>query len=204
MRRTAYKPVQLTVAAQCGLTVPRTLICNQAAAAREFVSTSTGTVTKMLGSNSLLEPDGRTVAFTRPVGRDDLDDLRGIEVTAHLFQYQVPKAHDVRLVVVGERQFGFAIHAGSAAGRIDFRSDYAALRYEPIPVPTAVADAVTRLMRRLGLVFAAIDFVVTPAGDWVFIGDVNPSGQYGWLEANTGVGLTDAIADLLAAGLPAP
>lgn len=74
------------------------------------------------------------------------------------------------------------------------------LRYEPIEVPHDVAHGVTRLMSILSLMFAAIDFVVGPTGEWVFIGDVNPGGQYGWLEAETGVPLTNCLADLLACG----
>jgi hypothetical protein len=35
----------------------------------------------------------------------------------------------------------------------------------------------------------------------VFIGDVNPGGQYGWLESATGAPLTETLADLLADGV---
>ncbi len=104
---------------------------------------------------------------------------------------------------IGTRQFGFAIHATTDQARLDFRRDYRALHYERIGVPGDVAAGVGALMAELGLAFAAIDFVVRTDGQWVFIGDVNPGGQYGWLEAATGVPLTDALADLLAHG-PVP
>ena len=174
------------------------------AAVHRFVDGAGGpgrVVSKMLGSASMVEPDGRKVAFTRAVDAADLADLRGIEVTAHLFQVAVSKAHDARLVVIGDRQFGFAIYANSDDSRLDFRRDYDSLRYDTIEVPTHVAESVWLLMQRMGLAYAAIDFVVTPDGDWVFIGDLNPGGQYGWLESHTGIGLTDALADLLARGM---
>ena len=158
----------------------------------------------MFGSTSIVEDGGRKVAFTRPVRVEDLDDLAGIETTAHQFQARVaPKAFDARIVVIGVRQFGFAIHATTDQARLDFRRDYQALSYARIDVPDDVAVGVAELMADLRLAFAAIDFVVRPDGSWVFIGDVNPGGQFGWLEAATGAPLTDTLADLLAHG-PAP
>lgn len=55
-------------------------------------------------------------------------------------------------------------------------------------------------MDELGLVYGALDFVVTPDGQWVFL-EVNPGGQFGWLQLYTGLSMTDALADVLAAGV---
>ncbi len=197
-----YKPRQLCAAAQAGLRVPATLVASTKSAVRRFVAAQAGeVVTKMFGSNSITEEAGRKVAFTRRIAPADLADLDGIHLTAHQFQRVIdPKAHDARLVVIGDRQFGFAIHASTPEARLDFRYDYSALRYEPIDIPHDVAQGVSRLMSMLGLMFAATDFVVESTGEWVFIGDLNPGGQYGWLEAQTGVPLTDCLADLLAQG----
>jgi len=106
-------------------------------------------------------------------------------------------------MVIGEHQFGFAIRASTPEAQLDFRRDYHAPSYERVEIPDQASKGVTELMLTLGLMFAAIDFVVEPAGEWVFIGDVNPGGQYGWLQAATDAPLTDCLADLLAAGQPA-
>jgi len=151
-----------------------------------------------------VEDGKRGVAFTRQLDTEDLADLAGVEVTAHQFQQRIdPKAYDARVVVIGEHQFGFAIRASTPEAQLDFRRDYHALSYERVEIPDQVSKGVTELMRTLGLMFAAIDFVVEPAGEWVFIGDVNPGGQYGWLQAATDAPLTDCLADLLSAGQPA-
>ena len=39
------------------------------------------------------------------------------------------KHHEARVIVAGERIFPVLIHAGSAASRMDWRTDYPALRY---------------------------------------------------------------------------
>lgn len=205
-----YKPLQLAVAARCGLSVADTLVTSTPEAVCTFVAehdrgdgAARGVVTKMFASNSIVENGRRAVAFTRPVTTADLRDLAGIDTTAHQFQTRVaPKAFDARIVVIGTHLFGFAIHATSAAARLDFRRDYGALRYDLIDVPDPVARGVTALMATFGLAFAAIDFVVRDDGEWIFIGDVNPGGQFGWLEAETDVPLTEALADLLSHGEP--
>lgn len=188
-----YKPLQLATAARCGLTTPSTLVTNEAGAVRAF-ATGAKTVTKAFGTSAVTEDGVYRVAYTSPVNEDYLLDLAGVDLTAHQYQREVPKAYDARLVVVGGgQQFACAIHSGG----LDFRTDYATNRYERIPVPRDVADGVAALMSQFRLVYAAIDFVVTPSGDWVFIGDMNPGGQYGFL-VPIAEDVTAALADLLA------
>ncbi|NYH77532.1 hypothetical protein FHR84_000846 [Actinopolyspora biskrensis] len=52
------------------------------------------------------------------------------------------------------------------------------------------------MLDSFGLDYGALDFVVTPDGDWVFL-EINPGGQYGWLESATDHPLTSTLADLL-------
>ncbi|SDQ19857.1 ATP-grasp ribosomal peptide maturase [Actinopolyspora saharensis] len=194
MADAAYKPVQLVRAHECGLTVPDTLITNEPAPVREFATEPT--ITKLLGSNTLSEDGTRKVSWSRLV---DQADLCGIETTTHLLQRWVPKDFEARVVVIGEQLFAVAIHAGSTSTRVDWRSDYDALSYEPIDPPDSVAAGIRALLDRFGLLYGALDFVVTPNGDWVFL-EINPGGQYGWLESTTGHPLTSALADLLSKG----
>jgi hypothetical protein len=60
-----------------------------------------------------------------------------------------------------------------------------------------VHDALLRLMRRLGLVYGAIDLRVRPDGEHVFF-EVNPSGQWLFVEERTGLPLTRTFVDVLA------
>lgn len=130
----------------------------------------------------------------------ELDDLAGFDVTCRQLQDWVPKHYEARVVVIGTALFTVVIHAGSAASHIDWRSDHRSLSYEVLEPPANVAAAVRRIMDELGLVYGALDFVVTPDGQWVFL-EVNPGGQFGWLQLYTGLSMTDALADVLAAGV---
>jgi len=198
----ATKPRQLTVAAACGLPVPVTRIVNRAAAARAFVAGADGEVVTKLFANRVVEEGRPKVGHTHLLTSADLDDLRGIDTTAHVLQRFVDKRCDLRVVVVGERLFPVAMYPTSAAARIDFRSDYRALRHEVVDLPSAVEGGVRALMAELGLVFGCLDFVVDHSGVHYYL-EVNPGGVYGWLEAIVGVPITDALAELLARPLTA-
>ncbi|MCY0961490.1 ATP-grasp ribosomal peptide maturase [Streptomyces sp. H27-H5] len=193
--RAEYKPVQLAAARACGLSIPSTLITNRPDAVRQFAAEMPGPlVSKPVASPVLIEDDQLKTVYTRRLAPADLDDLRGIETTAHLFQAWVDKSHEIRLTVVGKRLFAAAIHAGSDAGHEDWRADYGSLTYTATTVPDDVAAGMLRLMDRLGLRYGAADFVVTPAGEHLFL-EVNPCGQWDWIQGATGLPIAEAIAD---------
>jgi glutathione synthase/RimK-type ligase-like ATP-grasp enzyme len=96
------------------------------------------------------------------------------------------------------------IHSqGDPRGRIDFRLALAenpsALPHVVHELPARVSEQVLALVRALNLVTCAIDMVVTPAGDYVFL-EVNPSGQFGWIEGLTGLPITAELVGLLMRG----
>ncbi|SFE54353.1 ATP-grasp ribosomal peptide maturase, SAV_5884 family [Actinopolyspora alba] len=191
----AYKPMQLAAASQLGLCVPETAVTNEPATFTSFARRGR-TVTKMLGNTSLTNDDTHSVAWTRVLDTADLDDLTGIESTVHLAQRWAPKQAEARVIAVGDTITTVRIHAESAASRVDWRSDISALHYELIDPPQQVTEGVRALMRHFGLHYGALDFVITPDEQWIFL-EINPGGQYGWLEAATGAAITDQLAELL-------
>lgn len=197
-----YKPLQLTVAAECGLRVPRTLVTNDPDRIRAFAAESThGAVQKTFGANTVTEGGQLKVSFTHRLAVADLADLRGAELTCQQVQDWVPKAHDARVVVIGEHVFAVSIFSSTPTGYLDWRSDYDSLSYEIARMPDTVEGGLRAYLRRLGLTYAAFDFVVDHGGSWWFL-ESNSAGQYGWLEAQTGLPMTEALAGTLAKGAP--
>jgi D-alanine-D-alanine ligase-like ATP-grasp enzyme len=66
-------------------------------------------------------------------------------------------------------------------------------------LPDDVADKLRALMRRLGLAYGAIDLRLTEDGRYVFL-EINPAGQFLYVEEQTGQPITAALAARLAAG----
>lgn len=115
------------------------------------------------------------------------------------------KTWDCRAVLVGDEVFAVAIHAKSDAARIDWRSDYPALSYEVIELPRAMAESLRAVMAELRLVYGAFDLSVSHDGtaDVFSFLEINPGGQYGFLEGATGIPITESLVRFLAAGVVA-
>jgi hypothetical protein len=62
--------------------------------------------------------------------------------------------------------------------------------------PARIEYLLITLTRELGLSFAAIDLVLNQEGKYFFL-EVNPSGQWLWVEDKTGLPISDAVADWL-------
>lgn len=60
-------------------------------------------------------------------------------------------------------------------------------------------ESITRLVSDLGLAFGAIDLTVTPGGDQI-IPEINPTGQFGFVEERAGLPIFNAVAELLTYG----
>ena len=75
--------------------------------------------------------------------------------------------------------------------------------YEPHDLPADIGAALLEVVRGFGLRFCSADLVLTPDGRYVFL-DLNPNGQWLWLEIEAGLPLSAAMADLLGAGIPEP
>ena len=195
----AYKTRQLTDLRWCGLTTPPTLITNSPSAVRRFTRQYGTIVCKSIAASVLHTGDTAHVMYTRRLTRDDLDDLDGIDYAAHLFQQWVESEYAVRLTVVGKRFHAVRIDASSDRGRVDWRSDYHNLTYEIIDLPVDVAASVSAYMKLAGLNYGAWDFLVRADGSYVTL-EINPEGNYRWIEEETTLRISESIADFLTEG----
>ncbi len=69
-------------------------------------------------------------------------------------------------------------------------------RVRPVTLPPALTAGLLRLMRRLGLVYGAVDLRRRPDGSYVFF-EVNPAGQWLFVEERTGMPISSEVAALL-------
>ena len=200
IRRAEHKQLQLQVARELGMDIPRTLITNDADAVRAFAhGCEGGIVTKMLSSFAVYENGLEKVVFTNPVSREDLADLDGLKLCPMTFQEQLPKSLELRTTVVGDRVFTASIDSQvSRAAQYDWRKDGVALlkHWQKFELPRRLEQQLLRLMDYFDLNYGAIDFVLTPDGRYVFL-EINPVGEFFWLEDSPGLPISSAIADVL-------
>lgn len=189
----SHKPYQLDAARRIGLEIPRTLVTNDPDAARTFAADlgPERTVYKAFGGT---EDAWRETRVLRPGEVALLDRVRFAPL---ILQEYVPAAVDLRVTVMGPKVFASAIHSADAAYAVDYRADLDGVEVEAFDLPEEVIERLHELMRRLGLVYGAIDMRLTPEGRYVFL-EINPAGQWRFMEARTGQPMTEAFAGLLA------
>ncbi|MYT74453.1 MULTISPECIES: ATP-grasp ribosomal peptide maturase [unclassified Streptomyces] len=194
-RQARLKPWQLWLARECGLPVPPTLITTFPRVAREFAVRYPDLVVKPV-SGSHPGDDGLAVPTTRV--RPD-EDFRAVEHGPTLLQRRIRKAADIRLTVVGERMFAARAATGPDTDDavVDVRFSPSDVTWSPVPVPPSVAEAVSGYLLRAQLAYGAFDFAEDADGIWWFL-ECNQSGQFGFIEIETGQRIGSAVAQWLA------
>jgi glutathione synthase/RimK-type ligase-like ATP-grasp enzyme len=199
MQAKQAKLMQLTCAGRLGLEVPATLVTNDPAQLRAFHREHGRLITKHVDPWAL-ENSGLTreyQRFTQPVSRRDLMALASARWCPVFAQAYVPKRIELRVTLVGDRVFAAEIHSQrSARTRHDWRHVDRAATLLPHDLPDDIADKCRRVAGELGLRYGAFDFVVTPDGRYVFL-EVNPGGEFHWIEGLTHLPITEAIVELV-------
>jgi hypothetical protein len=201
-QRSTAKPVQLLEAVRVGLTVPPTLCSNDPRRIRSFLKHHQGQVIyKPYYPAQWVMKDGCAIMFTSSLGADDLPDDDVLRLTPGIFQKLIAKDFELRLTYMGDHIVAAKLLSQDvAAGRLDWRLAFSELPVLPFEIPASVDRACRLLLRKLGLVFACVDMIVTPEEDYVFL-EVNEMGQFLWLEElNPELRLLDPFCEFLAQG----
>ncbi|RNC81385.1 MAG: hypothetical protein ED559_06220 [Phycisphaera sp.] len=183
----SHKVEQLTRAQTCGLCVPEWVVTNDAEEAKQFlIAHGPKLVAKPLASGYIerTDPADDTLIYTQSINQSHEHLFDRLSSCPVLFQAQVNKATDVRMIVVDDFITAVSLTAKDADGsqRLDIRRDNMRdVRYAPLSAPSHVAQGVRELMQGYGLRFAAIDFAIDSDGRWTFF-EVNPNGQWAWLD----------------------
>ena len=199
IRRAEEKPLQLKLASELGMNVPETYITNDPTLLKEIVYNSNNWVTKPLWSGAYPTTNSDQAIWCDcdkgEIEQASIDELRCAPV---ILQQRINKVFDSRIIYFGTEGFAFAIHQQPGRDPVtDWRVVPAAmLRFEPCSIPQELHNKCTEMLSTLNLRFGAFDFAVCEDGEHVFL-EVNPNGQWAWLEIATGVKLSSALIKLL-------
>ena len=196
------KVEQLTVAQRLGFNIPATCVSASEPTVRQFIENCKGQVICKAIKHGFLR-QGRTVkiATTQRIGPEFLNRLCAYAPVPMIFQEEVPKAFDVRVTVVGDSVFATAIHSQEhPETAVDWRlwdvHDFD-MRHEAIRLPAGLEELCRQVARHYGLRYAAIDLIQTNQGEYFFL-ELNPNGQWAWIEQKAGYPIRDALIDCLA------
>jgi glutathione synthase/RimK-type ligase-like ATP-grasp enzyme len=185
------KPYQWTVAQQVGLRVPETLVTTDPIAARRFIEMAAP-------GRVVFKPFLATTQSwreTRIIGPQDLDRLDLVRYAPVIFQHYIDGV-DLRVTVIGEKIFAAEIDARGTIYPFDMRMVIGEAKVSAIELPKNAQHMLLMLQRRLNLDYGAIDLRRTDAGEYYFL-EVNPAGQWLFVEQRTNLPITRAMADYL-------
>lgn len=193
------KITQLKLASSLGLEVPPTLVTNDPEDLLEFYRQHSGHIVSKQAAKAFITILGTSfIRYTEPVTAQDIHHAADVAYCPMIFQAYVPKRVEVRITVVGRQAFAAEIHSQvTNHTRHDWRRyDHGRTPHFRHALPGEIEARCIRLCECLGLRYGAIDMVLTPDGRYVFL-EINPNGQYLWIEQETGSPISDAICDLL-------
>lgn len=189
-REASNKLVQLRAAREAGLRVPRTLVSSDPIAVRDFCDAMNwDVIVKTVGGAGPRQPimTGRLTP--------ELLQASAVQLCPAIYQELIPGVRHLRVNV-----FGHQIHTA------ELRSDRLDWRYPldceatPAVLDPFIAGQLLEVLGLLGLRMGIFDIKLTPDGEAVWL-EVNPQGQFLWLEGLTGMPLLAGFADFLVSEL---
>ena len=187
--RASRKPFQLSVAHSLGLSIPETIISNDPHAIQTFwEKRDQNCIYK-----TLTPMEGRLLE-TRRLTEADFDEIDKVRHAPIIVQ-EIVQGLDIRINVIGNEIFGAEVVPTTLEAELDCRID-PRVKWEKHAVDEALQRDLRAFVRRLGLDYGSIDMRRTLEGRYVFF-EINPSGQFLFIEIDTGHPLSDAMAAML-------
>lgn len=197
IRAAEEKARQLHEARSVGLSVPETLLTNDADEARAFVERWHGrAVVKSVASAWWKDAGQAHFVYATLVTVDELPTPERLASAPVCFQQPISPKRDIRVTVVGDAAFA-AVRAVSLADP-DQPIDWRRAQDQPWSVytlPNEIARACCALVKRFRLRFSGIDLALD-AEDHLWFLELNPNGEWGWLQ-RAGLPIAEALADTL-------
>ncbi len=187
--RAERKLFQLKLAKSIGFAVPNTLVTNDPEIINDFISDNFSII-KPISNGFVKNNDGLFSIFTNSVPIEYSIDCDKIIETPIYLQEKIDAEYDVRITVVGDEVFPVAIRKVDS-DQVDWRRPNIKKEYLLTDIPTELKSACKQITRRLGLKFSAID-LMKRGDEYVFL-EINPAGEWVWLEVELGIPISQHI-----------
>jgi len=185
-------------AKKSGVRIPDSLITNESKKAKEFLRNYEAVATKPISGGFIKRGNKFKYIYTNVITPENAGNIKLVKYCPTLLQEYIPKKFELRITVVGNDIFACKIESQkSEKAKYDWR------RYDDDNVPHTSFELPYRIKRfcfnivnHFNLNFGAIDIIVTPDNDYVFL-ELNPNGQWGWIESLTGIPISEAVIKTL-------
>lgn len=191
---------QLAVAASIGLLIPNTLVSSNPASIESFLkSESSELIAKAIRHGFLNRERSVFLAGTQRISKDFIDNIDKYAAVPMMYQKEIQRDCDLRVVVVDDKVFPTSIIYDDHSKNVDWRiSDLQGeqLKYTKVTLSPDLEDKCKAIVRFFALRYSSIDMIKDKSGNYYFL-ELNPNGQWAWIEQSTGYPIRDAIIDSL-------
>ena len=202
-RVSASKMLQLKIAKELGMKTPDTCFSNRKEDILAFSGKYEHVLLKSIENDNVwIDNEYEYVFYAQKVKSSDMLDKpeEMFSQTVSFVQNYIEKQFELRITVVDKTVFACKIDSqmmDDDKGKIDWRQGYDYdLKHEIFDLPTEIADFCLRYLERMNLHFGCFDMIVTPQNEYVFL-ECNPNGQWLWIELETGMKISETIAQTL-------
>jgi glutathione synthase/RimK-type ligase-like ATP-grasp enzyme len=192
-RRAENKLIQLRTADQLGMRIPRTIITQDPDIAREFCES--------LNYEVVIKPvRGHKLApvLTGKATPELLAQSPRVRLAPTIYQELISGSRHLRVNCFGETCHAFGLETDQLDWRVPL-----ATNVRPVDIDTELSRLVVALVARLGLRMGVLDVKLTGDGQPVFL-EVNPQGQFLFLDGLCGTNLLKSFAQYLMDEAKAP
>jgi glutathione synthase/RimK-type ligase-like ATP-grasp enzyme len=197
IREAENKIYQLILAKKFGFKMPKSLITSEPSNAKEFYKRK-ACIIKPIKTGFIKDKSKSKVIFTSLIPENNEAMFDRASTFPVFLQTNIVKQGDIRVTIVGDKIFStFISSQNNEETLIDWRKgSNPDLEFKRHEIPNDVAEKCLKLNKTLGLNFSAIDFVLNTDGEYTFL-EINPNGQWGWIEKRTKYDISNEIIRLL-------
>nr|WP_315234397.1 hypothetical protein [uncultured Flavobacterium sp.] len=190
------KLYQLKVAKSLGFKTPNTLVTNSKEDLKTFYfNNSKNVIIKPLSQSRINNINETEYIFTNVLEEKHIEELDKFDLTPCIFQEKIEKSIELRVTVVGENVFTAGVNSQILeATKTDWRKEK--LEFYTEEIPNEIKEKCISLVKILNLRFGAIDLIKDKEGNYIFL-EINPNGQWAWIENETGLEISDSIINEL-------
>lgn len=201
IRRARNKLRQLMLATRVGLSVPQTLVTNDPDEAFAFfTAVEQRAVCKALSFARVADDAMQAFVYTHRIPPDaNVEYFESIRFGSSIIQEEIhPREADVRVTIVGHQVFACDLQVEDQTP-VDWRvSDPEEMQWSELQIPDEVRCRLLNLQDLQDLASSEVDLIRDAQGNYSFL-EMNPNGQWLFVERATGQPIGAAFADLLSA-----
>ena len=201
IREAENKIYQLELAQSMGFKIPLASISNDSDRLKSIKkSCNNNCIIKPIKSGNIKDGNTPKAIFTTKMNDIQFEKRERIESFPIFIEENIPKKVDLRCTVIGEDVFVAEIYSqDNDESKIDWRKGRIALEHKEHKLPYEIKNMCIQLTKELQLNYSAIDMILDESGNYIFL-EINPNGQWAWIENRLNFPISKKIVDLLIKG----